>query len=385
MTFSLKLQGYFAFALLAFIASFLLLPTTKMVNNVYYGLLALPALVVLLRYRQHGLRNDPVLWLWALLLGWFALIGATSGDGQFYKHILYVALFVLAVSQWVAPGLFRRDGFARALFWTLGGYVLGSALLYWATGRYAVGERVIWLPSRMTGPIYTSMWLVCCFALALPVWLRDRCWLELGGGLALVMFCAGYVLQSRSGLVGLAVLVPLILVYLGMQQPRWLLWGAVGGGALVVVLGLAVFSVPEVASLFSRADSGRFELWSILLGEWQDCGVLLGCGLEHEAGQALSNGAPIQHPHNIYLSLGLYAGLPAMVIFMMIMLATLRRAWLCRDAWGVYLAVALVVLNFDGSLLVGNPDELWLLILLPSALILNRQGTSPLEGRAGHC
>jgi len=36
-----------------------------------------------------------------------------------------------------------------------------------------------------------------------------------------------------------------------------------------------------------------------------------------------------------------------------------------------------VVLNFDGSKLVGNPDELWLLILLPMALIINQRAGAP--------
>jgi hypothetical protein len=38
----------------------------------------------------------------------------------------------------------------------------------------------------------------------------------------------------------------------------------------------------------------------------------------------------------------------------------------------MYLACALVMLNFDGSLLIGNPDELWPLVLLPAAMILSR-------------
>lgn len=368
-----KLPSYFALALLAFIASYLLLPTAKMVNNVYYALLALPALGVFLWYRQRAVYNDPLLWLWSVLLAWFTVIGALSGDGQFYKHLLYIALFVLAVSQWVDPRAFRTNVFARGLFWVLGFYVLGSALVYWAIGRYAVGERVLWLPGRMTGPIYTSMWLVCCFALALPVWLRDRRWLEMLAALGLALFCMGYVLQSRSGLVGLLALVPLIALYLGLKRPRWLLWGAVAGAFVAMLLTWATLEVPEVGKLLSRADSGRLELWSILASEWINCGVLLGCGLEHEAGRTLANGEPIQHPHNIYLALGVYAGLPGLLLFVGLMLLTLHRAWLNRDAWGLYLFVSLVVLNFDGSILIGNPDELWLLVLLPAALIINRR------------
>jgi hypothetical protein len=59
-----------------------------------------------------------------------------------------------------------------------------------------------------------------------------------------------------------------------------------------------------------------------------------------------------------------------LMIFVTLMLASLYRAWRLRDAWGMFLACALVMLNFDGSLLIGNPDELWPLVLLPAAMVL---------------
>ena len=67
-----------------------------------------------------------------------------------------------------------------------------------------------------------------------------------------------------------------------------------------------------------------------------------------------------------------YTGGVGLVLFIGLMLATLWQAWRLRDAWGMYLACALVMLNFDGSLLIGNPDELWPLVLLPAAMILGR-------------
>lgn len=70
--------------------------------------------------------------------------------------------------------------------------------------------------------------------------------------------------------------------------------------------------------------------------------------------------------------MGLYGGAVALVLFVALMAASLWQAWRVRDAWGMYLACALVMLNFDGSLLIGNPDELWPLVLLPSAMILSR-------------
>ncbi|OCX93318.1 MAG: hypothetical protein BFD77_13220 [Pseudomonas sp. CO183] len=365
--------GYFAPALLLFIASFLLLPTSKMVNNVYYIFLALPALGVLLVRRGRGIQLSPALWLWGALCAWFVLVGALSADGQYFKHVLYTALFVLLVSQFVQPEPLRIPLFFRGLFWILGIYVLGSAIIYWLTGRYVPGERVLWLPGRMTGPIYTSMWLACCFALALPTWLTQRRWLELSAATLLAVFCMAYVLQSRSGLIGMLAVGALIAGWLVLHRARYLLWLGFASVLLVLLTLFVMREVPEVARLFERADSGRFELWRILAGEWLECGLWLGCGMQHVTEATIRGGAPIQHPHNIYMALGLYSGLVSLLIFLALMIVVLRRAWQQRDPWGLYLFTALVVLNFDGSKLVGNPDELWLLVLLPVALIINRR------------
>lgn len=365
--------GYFTPALLIFIASFLLLPTSKMVNNVYYILLALPALGVLLAHKGRDVQSSPALWLWGALCAWYVLVGVFSADEQYFKHVLYVVLFVLLVSQLVDPQPLRASLFSRGLFWVLGVYVLGSAIVYWLTGRYAPGERVLWLPGRMTGPIYTSMWLACCFALALPAWLTQRRWLELFAAILLAVFCMAYVLQSRSGLVGMLALAGLLAGWLALRRARYLIWL---GSGLALAAGLLLYGmreVPEIASLFARADSGRLELWRILAGEWLACGLWLGCGMQYATEATILGGAPIQHPHNIFLALGLYSGLVSLLIFLALMGVVLRRAWQQRDPWGLYLCTALIVLNFDGSKLVGNPDELWLLVLLPMALIINRR------------
>lgn len=369
--------GYFTPALLLFIVSFLLLPTSKMVNNVYYVLLALPALGVLLLRRGRGIQQSVALWLWVALCAWFVVVGALSADGQYFKHVLYMVLFVLVVSQLVDPEPLRMPLFSRGLFWILGVYVLGSAVVYWLTGRYAFGERVLWLPGRMTGPIYTSMWLACCFALALPTWLSQRRWLELSAAALLAVFCMAYVLQSRSGLIGMLLIGGLVGGWLALHRARYLLWLGFVCALLAMLTLIVTREVPEVASLFARADAGRFELWRILAGEWFECGLWLGCGMQYTTEATILGGAPIQHPHNIYMALGLYSGLVSLLIFLALVVVVLQRAWQQRDPWGLYLFTALVVLNFDGSKLVGNPDELWLLILLPMALIINQRAGAP--------
>ncbi|MFD2882582.1 hypothetical protein ACFS4T_03355 [Pseudomonas lini] len=142
-----------------------------------------------------------------------------------------------------------------------------------------------------------------------------------------------------------------------------------------MVLGLLVLMVHNEAwyqSLWARGDSYRIEIFNIMVGEWRNCGWMLGCGINFHTSQLIDGWMPIQHPHNIYVALGLYSGAVALALFVVLMASTIWQAWRLRDVWGVYLACALVMLNFDGSLLIGNPDELWPLVLLPAAMILGR-------------
>ena len=136
--------------------------------------------------------------------------------------------------------------FSRGLFWILGVYVLGSAVVYWLTGRYAFGERVLWLPGRMTGPIYTSMWLACCFALALPTWLSQRRWLELfrrrAAGCVLHGLCAAEPLGALAWLIG-----GLVGGWLALHRARYLLW-----------LGF-VCALLAMLTLLSRARCPRWQ------------------------------------------------------------------------------------------------------------------------------
>lgn len=367
-----RFVGYLTLALIAFVAAFLLLPTAKMVNNLYYAALALPtcAGLWLLRDRLPPLGGAAV--CWALLLLWSLCVGVSDGGGQYAKHVLYIALFLIAASRLAAPAFLRSELFARGLFWVLILYVTGSAIVYWITGRYAVGERVIWLPSRMSGPIYTSMWISCCFALAMPYWIAGRRWLEMALALALALFCVSFVLQSRTGLVGLFGVLGLALLW-ALRSGGRLLFSLVGL-LLVVAAGIVVvwWLFPEYYTLvFGRGDTGRFDLWRIMLTEWNNCGLLTGCGVEFHTTATINGGERIQHPHNMFVAFGVYTGLPALVLFLAISLLALAKAWTFRDPWGLYLCAALACLNFDGSQLIGNPDELWVLILLPLALLEN--------------
>lgn len=365
-------RGYFAVATAVFLLSYIVMASSKWTNNIFYAFIALPGLVFLVKERGAGLLQQPLAWAWLVFLLWFLVPAAIAGDGQFSKHILYVGLFVFIVAALVEPDFFRSPLFARSMFWILCAYIYGFAAYAYLSGLYAFGARVDLLPSRLENVIYTSIWLLCALALAFPMWLKQRAYFEAASAVVLSLVGVIFVLQTRTALVGAAFLAGLWALYGIWRFPKFGLIGVVAG---LLASGLVFWVIHDQAwyiGLMARGDSFRIELFQVMVGEWRNCGWLLGCGIEFKTDKLLGGVMPIQHPHNIFVAFGLYTGAVSLVLFLVLMLATLLHAWRTRDPWALFLAPALLMLNFDGSKLIGNPDELWPLVLLPAAVILGR-------------
>jgi hypothetical protein len=367
-----KVAIYFSAALVLFLLSYILNSSAKVTNNLFYALIALPGLFFVLKHRGAGVLGQPLGVAWAVFMAWFLVPAVVAGEFQFYKHILYVSLFVCVVGGLVDNAFFRSSNFIRGQFWAVFLYIFAVSVYGWVSGRFEFGERVNLLPARMENVIYASGWLVCCMALAMPVWNRERRWIEAACGVFVTLLVAAFIVQTRTALVGAAFLFGVCALYSLRQSPKRSVLALL---ALAVVAALGFWVVKDeqwVQLLMVRGDSYRIELFRIMTGEWGRCGWLLGCGVEFQTIQTLTGGMPIQHPHSIFVSLGLYTGAVSLVLFLFVMAATLWNAIRLREGWGLYLACALVMLNFDGAKLIGNPDELWILVLLPAAMVLGR-------------
>ena len=367
-----RLSTYFSVMLSLFLLSFVVGWSSKSTNNVFYGLIALPGLFFLFKGHGNKVLKEPLAWLWLVFMLWFAVSATVFGAMEFYKPIVYVVSFVLIVASLVSPDFFRSKEFIRAQFWILILYIYLSAIYSWSTGQFPFGSRVALLPARLINVIYASIWLFCALALALPYWVKAKRWVEAAAAVLLSVVAVTFVLQTRTALVGAAFLFGIWVLYGLYLRPK-----VVGSILLVgaLILGLVVWGVHNEAwyiSLWSRGDSYRGEIFKVMVGEWRNCGWTLGCGVDFYTEQLLDGFKPIQHPHNIFVALGVYTGAPALLLFVVLMLTSLFAAWRLRDAWGMFLACALVMLNFDGSILVHSPDELWPLVLMPAALILGR-------------
>lgn len=366
-------EDYFLYALVVFLISFIILPTAKMVNNTYYLILALPALIFILKTRFVSFKIDYSIVLWLVLFLIFIVSGAFHSVGfQYYKHIFYLFLFLSACVFFIKGENFFSDNAYRFSFWVIILYVFLSAIYYWVTGKYGVGQRVVWLPSRMTGPIYTSMLISALFCICLPVWLKQRSYVEFFVAISISLFCMSFILQSRSGIVS--------LLFVAFVYFAYLLYLSKGLKYISLFFSLSIIlfaffysfsdSIPILNKLISRADAGRFELWLQLLRDFNECSYLFGCGPDFSSERMIKGGSPILHSHNIFLALLVHTGILSLIVFLLICTWALYSSFVNKNYWGLYLLSSMVALNFDGSHIVGNPDELWVLILLPIFMIM---------------
>ncbi|EFW78018.1 O-antigen ligase family protein [Pseudomonas savastanoi] len=367
-----KVQTYFTVAIVVFLLSFILNPSAKITNNLFYAFTALPGLFFLIKYRGAGVFAEPLGIAWAVFMACFLVPALQAQEFQYYKHIVYVSLFVFVVAGITENGFFRRGLFVRGMFWAICLYILLSSIYSWVTGKFEFGQRVAILPGRMENVIYTSAWLVCSLALALPLWARERRWIEAVSAVLVTLVLTAFVVQTRTALVGAAFLFAICTAYSLYRFPLRTAVALLVAGVVAAIGFWLVKDEQWVALLTVRGDSYRVELFEIMTGEWRRCGWVQGCGVDFYTTQTLTGGMPIQHPHNIFVSLGLYTGAASLVMFLVVMAMTLWNALRNGDAWGLYLACALLMLNFDGGQLVGNPDELWVLVLLPATMVLGR-------------
>lgn len=365
-------NNYFEFALIGLVAGFFILPTSKMLNNYYYALFALPALGYGITKGWRNISLNVITSLWLIWLALFFI--AAWGEWNFYKHIIYVLLFFIPVFFWVKQEITNSSLFARGMYWLVIAYVLFYSCIIWLISDIQFGERIVYFLGRITSPIFLSMVLVCFFVLSLSSWLNEKRYKELAAALVSLFFVFIFILQSRSGYVGFMIIVSLYIASLFVQKFGFKKAFVVFWVLLLVVTGLAfiLYQSGHLYSLTERSDAGRFQLWLILLDEYSRCNWAIGCGPSFMTEQTLPGGVSIDHAHSIFVTLLVKTGAFALATFLLAAVFTLYIAIKTKNKWGWFLLAALIMLNFDGSQLIGSPDEMWLLILLPIGLIAGK-------------
>lgn len=368
---SVFLRGnYWSFAFLALVSVFFLPAGPAAVRAVFFGLLVLPVLYVLKWADVVALlRSRPAALL--LLLSCYAVFRAVNVAEalQSLKDLAAVAGLLLAARRLPEPsaeGLRRAAAYVIALICL---YVLGNAVYQYWNAEWLPGERLRPLTGATRSVIFAAG--VLASALLTYTW---AC-LHSGRFRHLLLFSvstvavAMFFLQSRS-------FIPALVVgyaVLGLLHRKKVVANA--GTFLplaAALLALCVFAWLSgfTDRLFERGGSYRAEIWLAYIHATAQCGQLLGCGwgLEHDL--QMSDGYRVGHAHSIYLQhyfwggwLGLGLTLAALGV------AMLQGFRLAHPAVWPLLS-GCIVLALDGRALLSQPNERWLLALLPLAVLL---------------
>lgn len=372
---SVSVESYFTYALLFFILAFMALPSSKAVNNFYYVFLALPALWFFARGRWQAVRLSPLLLVWIAFLLWVLLGAVQVQTLQYLKHWLYVTLFFLLILLLVDYRYFRRSQVIHGLFCVVLAYLAFGTLYLWFIGGYTPGAR-IFMPMRLNSPTYAGIVVVAFFSLTVGVLVKHQRWGLLSLAAVSVLFFTGYILQSRAGVLGAVIVMALTSVYFLWNVRQW----RVRFFLILVLLSLAagmyylLDTVPALGRLIERADAGRFELWQAHYRVFTECHTWLGCAPVRFDGITTFGGRLIvEHPHNVLFTVLLYYGWVGLALFLAILCLSFIAAWRQHNPWGLFLLISLLMLMFEGGGLINHPNELWLLIFLPCALILAEQ------------
>lgn len=369
-------RDYFNTVLLLFVAAFLILPTSKMVNNFYYVFMAVPGLFFLLReFRVLRPSNFTELVFYALCS--YIAIYSFFEYPRVIVQALYVFVFVLTVSRFVDVEFFNTRAFARVLFW--------GALLYAAMGAvsyYLINDVPFGVPvnpglSRLDNPIHTSMFIACTLFVIGPHWIKSNSLWEGLAGFVLAFLAIALVFQSRSGLVGVGLWMIFMAISLAKQMSFRGVLIAGMAIAFLIIVSIPLFDMAgQSTQLIDRADSNRLAIWAGYLTLLWDCGLVLGCGFpELESSNLVreSSTNAIFHPHNIYVEMTFHYGIILLLLFVLMMAVALHMALRQKNWWGGYLLAGLLMLNFDGSRITNSPNEVWLMMWLPFALVLARE------------
>lgn len=286
---------------------------------------------------------------------------------------LYIALYIFAVGMRIQlkPIEMRRLFFAAAAICaTAIIYGIGYDILYrhlWSDTYRLIGYASLYNPLR-SGHLFGFF---CIIALWLAMTNKGQAILN-WKFIAVALVCLiGVVLTgSRAPLLGVGT-AGFYLIYFAapdtLRRKSLLISSA-------ILVGLwALFW----QRLTERGLSLRPQIWSEVLKHWQ-LHPWLGAGYNAPLSIRLSFiNDDFFDTHNIVLAVLYYGGMIGVLLFGLIHIAAFYQSFRWRKAspWtvlaGSLMIYGMITLQFDGGSIIGRPNEFWLLLWFPIALLLN--------------
>ncbi|MBL0949611.1 MAG: O-antigen ligase family protein [Pseudomonas sp.] len=345
-------------------------PKTSVYHSLFYGLVALPALLSLV-LRPHltiAIGRIPIVALF-LLFGLWALLSLAWGDpsaetSSLIKRPLYIALLFVACCLVVEEEPKRLQQclwVAAMMMLPLTAYCLTKfTLLPNGTGRL-IGTGLLdnpLLSSHVFG-FFASFWI----AVAIDPRSRHTALAVLAASL---MWLAMLATGSRTPLVATSLaIIWLVMCNIGYRS---LLIG------ILASLGLALLlCAPELIT--SRGTSYRLELWQAafrLIAEKP----FIGHGFSTEMSLVVNSPKnwTFREPHNFALNVWHNVGIVGLLLWLSMYAVALRACWRWRKEPAFLIAGAVMVYGIGAGLSEGGgilprPKEHWFVIWIPLALV----------------
>lgn len=199
-------------------------------------------------------------------------------------------------------------------------------------------------------------------------------WRILGAATMIILFAYLIVLEQRTGLVAVAVMVITSVVLIGGR-----LWVVLAG--LLVIGGIAILLVaPELYT--NRGLSWRPEIWWSSLQRTLETAPWLGHGLSYTMSPVMVSDPDgggfvgFVHPHNMALSVFHYLGAIGLILWVLLWAPVLGLRLAAKDRARTFwmtlpLITGQVALVFDGGYAFAAFDYEWFCFWFPTVLLLS--------------
>ena len=368
---SLTLQIILQCSVVIFLASFVISPTSKIINNIFY-FIVIPS--VILHYGEISFKDlySKYKWIFGFLI-YFWLSSFWSSDFEIsktfgeFKNVLYLSFFILSIDLCLQKT--SNDNLFKFLLYlsVCISIVIIFNLIYFYThnpistrmhGLFALGHEIksVWI----LGPI-------AIFMLHYIINNDTDKYSALFSVLVLPILAFIILTQSRGPLIALFVAVGVMLV----KKNNYKVYLALG------ILALIYLAYYYFIGHESRGLSFRNDIWMHFINKSLD-NLWLGHGIL--ADKTFSKyGELFRHPHNVFLSILFHGGIVGVILFGKIiidMLFTTSKytANQVLSCLNIIMIFTLVCFLTDGSLPIDSSKAVWINFWVPVILIYYFKG-----------
>lgn len=353
------------------------LPTSGLYYQLIIVLLWLPTLYLLARHYQQWRRwFSPLMGVLTLFFAWALLSSLWSNGEESGRDIKHALMIYLTLWAGVLSAGIERRWLPRLLEASC--YVMAGVAAISLYNAYVLHGLPISVRLASFWQLSHSILAAHVFGFFLTVLLYFR---PSGLGQQSVwcvalLLLAAFVLFTQSRGVWLAVGVG--LVFITMLKREWIY-------ILAITLGVGIFALvmvlrPELMTARGLSYRPELALEGLSLLSQHALG---GLGIGSDYNLTLeSNGRVFDHPHNLFLSIGLDLGIVGLLLWLLAWVLLLLTAWRNRQSvlGGALLGVwcfASVACLTDGADIWSKPREVWFLSWIPLTLALTLGAAKP--------